>query len=277
MAESREFTLAFVRSHPGEAARVLEQLPPADAAALLAEVPAGIACGLVARLLPAFAARSLALLPRERVVRLLRGAGAPSSAAILRHAPGAWRAAVLGALPTPTALACRLLLRFPEDTVGALADVEVPTFSPATTVREVLALLKNREDDAGDFIYVLDADRRLRACIRPRALLHASGTLPIGEAPSVDLPTLPATATVSSVRGHDGWNAHSTLPVVDRGRRFVGALRQAALARAISRRSAGPAPEGVLELLAESGWSAFSGLLDAAVGILPGRARGARE
>ena len=40
MAEAQTLTLAFVSSHPADAARVLEGLPAADAAALFASLPA---------------------------------------------------------------------------------------------------------------------------------------------------------------------------------------------------------------------------------------------
>lgn len=279
MAERRDLTIAFIRGRPGEAARVLEQLPPADAAALLADVPARISSGLVARLHPPFAARCLEHLSGERSVTLLRRAGAPAAAAILRHVPGARRGELLGELPAPAALACRILLRHPGDTLGAIADVDVPTFPPETTVREALARLRSREDDSGDFLYVLDAERRLRACIRPRALLQVTGTLSLGAVPAADVPSLSAKATAASVRDHEGWTAHSTLPVVDRGRRFVGALRQAALVQALARRrppEPAAAEEGVMEVLGETCWSGFSAILEAAVGLLPGRARGGR-
>lgn len=279
MAERRDLTIAFIRGRPGEAARALEQLPAADAAALLADVPARISAGLVSRLHPPFAARCLEHLAGERAVALLRRAGAPAAAAILRHVPGARRSAILGEFPAPTALACRILLRHPEDTLGAIADVDVPTFPPEATVREALARLRSREDDSGDFLYVLDAERRLRACIRPRALLQVAGTLSLGAVPAVDVPSLSAKATASSVRDHEGWTVHSTLPVVDRGHRFVGALRQAALVQALARRRP-PAPaaagEGAMEVLGESAWAGFSAILEAAVGLLPGRARGGR-
>jgi magnesium transporter len=255
---------------------VLEQLPAEDAAALLADVPARIASGLVARLFPTFAARCLGLLPAERVATLLRRAGAPAVAAILRHAPEPWRAGLLAELPAATAIACRLLLRYPEDALGALVDVDVPTFPAEASVREALARLKARGDEAGDYLYVLDAERRLRACIRLRTLLHQGSSLALGAVPGVELPTLPAKATAASVVEHEGWSAHSTLPVVDRDRRFVGALRQAALAQAIARLRP-PAPvsqEGAMEILGQSYWGAFSALLEAAVGLLPGRARG---
>ena len=56
MAEAGTLTLAFVSSHPVEAARVLEGLPGADAAALFASLPARAAAPALAAMLPAAAA-----------------------------------------------------------------------------------------------------------------------------------------------------------------------------------------------------------------------------
>ncbi len=277
MVRGRDLTLAFVRERPGEAARVLEHLPPAEAAALLADLPARVGAPLVARLFPAFAARCLEALADERAGTLLRRIGAPAAAAALRHVGEPRRAVLLAELPTAMSVACRLLLRYPADSVGALADVEVLAFTPETSVREALQRLRASGNEAGDFVYLVDANRRLRGCLRPAALLHAGSSLSLGELPRVDLPLLPAKATAPSVRDHDGWTSHSTLPVVDRERSFVGALRQAALAQALARRRAPPPrlPGGALELLAGAAWGAFDALLQAAVALLPGRSRGA--
>ncbi|MCK7576716.1 MAG: hypothetical protein MZV65_13025 [Chromatiales bacterium] len=275
MSRAKDLTVAFLRAHPGEAARVLEQLNATDASALLASVPGRVAAPVVGRLPPGFAARSLASLPDEAVVRLLRRLGTPAIAALLRHLPEARRTPLLDELPAATAVGCRMLLRYPEDSIAALADTEVLTARPADAVREVLARLKAASDDVGDFLYVVDEERRLRACLRPASLLHASASMSVAAVESVDVPPLAAQAAPRSVRDHPGWTRFSTLPVVERNGRLVGALRQGVLIQAVER---GPRVRVVrdanaLAAFATAAWTLMAALPQSLVNELPGAPR----
>lgn len=277
MSGAKDLTVAFLRAHPTEAARVLEQLQPGETAGLLSAVPGRIAAPVVSRLVPAFAARAIDSVADENVVRLLRRLTTPAAAALLRHVAEQRRARLLAELPGAMAVACRLLLRYPEDSVGALADTTVTTLLPAAPVREVLARLKTAHDDVGDFLYVVDDERFLRACLRPAALLHVTGTLSVGALDPVRVPRLAAQAAPRSVRDHPGWNHYSTLPVVDRDGRLIGALRQSVLMQALDRAPVAPAAgtePGTLAALGNVLWSAAATLLQSAVGALPASRRG---
>jgi magnesium transporter len=272
MPKNRELTLAFLKSRPAEAARVLEQLPAEDTAAFLREVPSRSAAPVVVRLFPSYAAHCLEHIPEDRCVNLLRRLGAPAAAATLRYISDARRGGLLDQMPATTAMACRLLLHFPEDSIGSLVDVEVLQFTPDSTVRDALTRLKSAPDEGGDFVYLIDTERHLRACIRPSSLLQAGGTLALGALPQVEAPLLSAQASPLSVRDHAGWHSYSTLPVIDRAGRFVGALRQSALMQALARSQHAPttARDNTLEAVAGVYWGMFSGLLQATVSLLPG-------
>jgi len=271
MNRARDLSVAFLRNHPGEAARVLEQLKAEAAGALLLSVPGRVAAPVVARLPPGFAARSLAATPNEPVVRLLRRMNVPATAALLRHLPDARRQQLLNELPATTAVGCRVLLRYPEDSIGALADTEVLTALPVESVREVLARIKGATRDIGDFLYIVDEERRLRACIRPAALLLAPPSMSVAGAESADVPVLPAQAAPRSIRDHGGWTRYSTLPVIERSGRLVGALRQGVLIQVLAQGVSGRA-ELETDALATAGsaaWSLMAALLQSLVNELP--------
>jgi len=275
MNRAKDLTVAFLRAHPREAARALEQLNASDVSALLAAMPGRVAAPVIGRLPPGFAARSLASLPDEAVVRLLRRLSTPAIAALLRHLPEERRARLLDELPAATAVASRMLLRYPEDSIAALADTEVLTARPGDAVREVLARLKAASDDVGDFLYIVDEERRLRATVRPASLLHASASMSVAAVEVVDVPALPAQAAPRTVRDHAGWTRFSTLPVVERNGRLVGALRQGVLIHAVER---GPRVRvrrdaSSLAAFAASGWSLMAALLQSLVNELPGAPR----
>jgi len=276
MNRARDLSVAFLRRHPGEAARVLEQLKAGEAGALLLSVPGRVAAPVVSRLPPGFAARGLAAAPNDPVVRLLRRMNVPATAALLRHLTEARRQDLLNELPAATAVGCRVLLRYPEDSIGALADTEILTALPAESVREVLARIKAATRDIGDFLYIIDEERRLRACIRPAALLLAPPSMSVAGAEAADVPVLPAQAAPRSVRDHGGWTRYSTLPVVERSGRLVGALRQGVLIQVLDQGVPWPA-EREADALAAAGsaaWSLMATLLQSLVNELPGRSPG---
>lgn len=276
MNRARDLSVAFLRRHPGEAARVLEQLKAEQAGALLLSLPGRVAAPVVSRLPPAFAARSLTATPNEPMVRLLRRMNVPATAALLRHFPDAHRQELLNELPASTAVGCRLLLRYPEDSIGALADTEILTVLPAESVREVLARIKAATRDIGDFLYIVDEERRLRACIRPASLLLAPPGMSVAGAEPAEVPVLPAQAAPRSIRDHGGWTRYSTLPVVERSGRLVGALRQGVLIQVLAQGESATA-EHETDALAAAGsaaWSLMATLLQSLVNELPGRSSG---
>jgi len=276
MNRARDLSVAFLRTHPGEAARVLEQLKADEAGALLLSVPGRVAAPVVARLPPAFAARCLAATPNEPVVRLLRRMNVPATASLLRHLPEPRRQYLLNELPAATAVGCRMLLRYPEDSIGALADTEVLTALPAESVREVLARIKLATRDIGDFLYIVDEERRLRACVRPANLLLAPPTMSVAGAEPADAPVLPAQAAPRSIRDHTGWTRYSTLPVVERSGRLVGALRQGVLIQVLAQGGAAPAKReaDALAVAGSAAWTLMATMLQSLVNELPGRSSG---
>jgi len=276
MSRANDLTVAFLRNHPAEAARVLEQLDGAETTSVLVAVPGRVAAPVVARLPPGYAARCLDRVADDVIVRLLRRLSVPAAAALLRHFADARRQQILNDLPTAVAVGCRVLLRYPEDSVGALADTEVFVARPAESVREVLARIKSASHDIGDFVYVVDDERVLRACLRPASLLLAPQTMSIAGAEAADAPPLSAQAAPRSVRDHAGWTRYSTLPVVERNGRLVGSLRQGVLIQAleqgVARRSS--REREALTVAGSAAWSLMSALLQSLVNELPGsRAR----
>lgn len=276
MNPTRDLTVAFLRAHPAEGARVLEQLDTAEISALWSALPGRVAAPVVARLSPRLAARSVETLADEKLVRLLRRLTTPSIAALLRHLPEVHRARLIDELPAATGMACRLLLRYPEDSVGALANTDVFIARPGDSVRDVLTRLKSLRDDVGDFLYIVNGERQLRACVRPASLLHVAGTMSIGAVDSVDVQALPAQAAPHSIRNHAGWTRFSTLPVVDRQNRLVGDLRQGALVHVLEHqpRALPESNTGTLTAFATASWTVMAGLLQSAVNVLPGSHRG---
>lgn len=272
MVEPESLTLTFLNAHPGEAARVLERMPAADSAALFERLPARAGAPVLSAMLPPAAARTIAALEDKPALALLTSAGAQSSVAILRHVSEARRARLLEGLPTATAVASRLLLGYPEDSVGAWADPDIITLPPETRVGDALVRIRSGDESNVEQVHAVRPDQRLEGIVDLHALLRAPETAAISTLMHKPAAVFPAATPLTSAATQRGWQQANALPVVDRNERLIGALRRSALVRALAR---GRAPAQVSEediligVLAAGYWDAVSGLVEAAVVLLP--------
>lgn len=271
MADADALTLAFIEAHPADAARVLEALPAAESAALFARVPARLGAPVLAAMLPPTAARNVLALDDERGMALLAALGAQAAVAVLRHVPEPRRSTLIDGLPTASAVASRMLLGYPEDSVGAWTDTDVVTLPPESRVPDALARVRVARDDAS-VVHVVGPGERLLGVVDLVALVRAPESADIGQLMRRVDAVLAAVAPLTGAASHRGWDRASVLPVVERGDRLVGVLRRGTLARALAR-GAGHANDrvgaGIAETVARGYWDALSGLMSAAVGLLP--------
>lgn len=270
MTDLDELTQAFVAAHPVEAARELERLEEADVAALFEQAPARLSTPALGAMMPPVAARCLAMVADDRAALLLGALTAPSAASILRHTSAAKRKTLLDALPTAASLACRALLRYPDDAIGALVDTSALTLSAGATVAEALAALRRRDAETATDVYVVGDDHRLLGVVTLPVLLHTAAEVRL-QALLRPITALPALMPLDGANEHPAWREASLLPVLEHGGRFLGALSAAALRRAVQAR---PAPahgeeQSLAGVLGEGYWSAVSSLAQAIVALLP--------
>ena len=273
MADPERLTVAFLSSHPADAARVLERMSAAESSALFERVPARVAGPVLSAMLPTAAARDIGALEDEPAMALLASLGAQSAVTILRHVPEARRSRLLEGLPTATAVASRMLLGYAEDTVGAWADPDLTALLAGARVDDALQRLRNGSDGPAEQIYVIGPDERLIGTIEIAALLRAPAGTPLGTLATKPYAVLAANTPLQGAADHRGWDRSAALPVVERNDRLIGVLRRAVLKRALaggrtpSRESDGT--DIVTGALARGYWTAVSGLFAAALSVLP--------
>src|SRR5712664_394986 len=159
MAEPEVLTLTYIAAHPGEAARVLERIPGPDAAALFATVPARAGSPVLTAMLPSAAARVLGSLNDEPALALLAAAGVQAAVTVLRYVPEPRRSRLLEGLPTATAVASRILLGYPDDSVGAWADPDIIALAPETRVSDALARVRNGDEKNVEQVDAVDNEQ----------------------------------------------------------------------------------------------------------------------
>lgn len=272
MARTRELSLAFAETHPADAARVLQHLSVDDAAAFLKLLPVRLGAPVLRHMLPTSAARCLEQLDDETSAGLVRDLDAQAGTAMLRYVGQRRREQLIAQLPTTSALAFRLLLTYPEDTVGAWINPHSLAVTPDTPVSEALDRLRQSSESAGAYLYVVNADQRLLGLVVLVDLLRSGRSVTVAQMMQTSRHHLSARASLAAARDHEGWQEFHALPVVERQDRFIGALEFPALCRALEQPqpsdAAAPTTDGV-SILARSSWMVFANLLQALITLLP--------
>ena len=272
VAETASLSLAFLEAHPGDAARVLERLAPHVAADLLQSIPQRLAAPVARQMLPFFSARALDRIADDGASSLLRAMGPQAGVAVLRQLPTARADALLGLLPAGHAVAFRLLLGYPENTVGAWADPHALALTPNLSASDAIERLRDTEHEH-DALYVVDHDQRLLGVVALVELLRVPAETPLRRVMQPPAVTVPAQSLIGAMREHPGWASDRALPVVERDERFAGVLWQSALALALAPSTAREkrhTPADALSLLASGYWLGVAGLIEVIVSWLPG-------
>lgn len=272
MAEPEALTLTYIRAHPAEAARVLERIPGADAAALFATVPARAGAPVLTAMLPSAAARILGSLDDAPTLALLGAAGVQAAVTVLRYIPEPRRSRLLGGLPTATAVASRVLLGYPDDSVGAWANPDFIAFAPETRVSDALERIRDGNERNVEQVYAVDHDQRLIGIVDLLDLLRVPDSTTLAAVLHKPLTMLTAMTPLTGAATQRGWQQSSVLPVVERDGRLIGVMHRATLARALARSRAttqSAAEVTITGVLTRGYWDAASGLVEAGLWLLP--------
>lgn len=226
--------LAYVQSHPQEAARVLEQHDVQTVARFMAEIPAAYARPVAAFMLPHYTARIFRVLLAPTIAGILGKFDTSAIAAILRNLDKKQRAHVLDALPAKTQAACNLLLRYSKDDVGSWMSLKVPTIADDCTVDEALHLIRMEEGvDSSEGIFVVDRSRALKGVLTYPQLLRAAPTTPVATILVPLAQTLSGRISLQQAAEDSHWARCDVMAVLNRNDQYIGALRHVDLRRGL--------------------------------------------
>jgi magnesium transporter len=242
-----EAALLLGEQSPEDAAAVLVGLPEKDGAAVLSRTPSTVAAGALARLDPGLAGELVGPLPPGRAAALLRQMEPEPRERLLAVLPGAER--------------LRSLIAYPPGTAGALMDPSVLALPAHFKLDEARRRLGEFSSHLALDLYLVDAQHRLVGVADLREVLDPSRTGPL-EVLGRTVDPIGDRADVESLVARPSWLHHDTLPVVDDGGTFLGAvraerLRQLAHAEAEARSRGGA---DAVVALGELFWLGLSGL-----------------
>ena len=224
--------LEFLRTHPEDAARVLERFAPAESASLLAASPSIVAAAIVEHMVLTSAAACIAAMNDERAAEVLGEMSLDQAAALLRRVPTDLAERIIERAPRNVVTAAlRMLVAYPEGTAGALVDPTILTLPVDLSCAEALDRVRREPKNAIYYLYVVDREQRLVGVLNLRELMLAEGTQPLAKAMHSTVARLRSDAGEDEILAHPGWREYHALPVVDENGRFVGAIRYETLRR----------------------------------------------
>jgi magnesium transporter len=149
---------------------------------------------------------------------------------ILGHVSGARLREIMSRLPAGEAKQISDLLKYAEDTAGGIMQTEVISVSEELSIAEALAVLRRQEEDLPNgifYIYVTDAERRLRGVLRVRELLFRPSHLRIRDIMVPEVRAVSVHADQEEIARLVRAYGFSAIPVVDDFQRLRGVVTAA--------------------------------------------------
>jgi magnesium transporter len=262
-----EFTLA----HPLEAADLLAKLSTEDRLQFFEENPPELAARLFQLMDPSTVADDLENTSDARASGIISQLPLEIASVLLRRLKEEKRSTILTGLPDPFKEKLSILLRFPENSAGALMDPQVLTFFQDSTVKEAVDQISTRPKYVLFYVPVVDRQQKLAGVVSIQELMLAPPTASLKSILEAGVPVLSPSSDFDTITSHPGWKIYHDLPVVDRNDVFLGVLthrvlRQLAAEREPSGHSAHLIDAG--KALGELYWLGISALAKGASSLV---------
>jgi magnesium transporter len=227
-------SLHFLQEHPKDAARTLEQFDPASLAGYLESVPAKTAASVIKYMVPSIATECLKLMALEKSAQIVMQLGVERGSLLLRRMKDSVRDQFIHAMSPVFSNMTRLVLRYPEGTVGQVMNPNVFSVHQNLTVNEVINVIKNSAQLWHNEIFITDDRQQLAGIVDVRQLLTSEGNQSMKLIMKPPGESIPARASLDSVKNKPEWQYMENFPVIDHMGIFIGVLNRAAVHEAMS-------------------------------------------
>jgi len=221
-----DLALAFLQSQPAAAAAILEQQPMAQVAEFLSGLPHTYGSLVLTKMLPQYTARLCRIVKPAIAAGMLCEMDINLITMVMRHCRNDLCSQLLELLPDKTRLACRLLLNYSEDAVGAWMTANVSTLPDECNVEQALMrIAEDRQAVDSGMSLVVDRERYLKGTVTLVALLRAPPSTPITSVMLKFNQSISARTALKSAIGNPLWTDQDSIPVTNRNQKLVGILR----------------------------------------------------
>jgi len=222
---ARALNSEYLKQHPDEVARFLDDRGPAETAALIAASTPQTAALILERLNPRVAAEAALRLGPEAAKLVITAMSPGRAAPIVVSMPVPEREALLSRLEPKIANEIREVLSYPSDSAGALMDPRITAFGDETTVDGALRKMRTFKEKELDSIYLQDDSGRLSGAVPLGVLATSSPETKLKDLVRAAPLMVNVTASREEIVESVGAQRLSTVPVVDADSRLVGVIR----------------------------------------------------
>jgi magnesium transporter len=223
----------YLREHPWEAARKIEELPPQEVARELESLSAPVLAPVWRRLTAGAGAAVLTELPDELSAALLSELMPVEAVPILSALEEERTARYLGRLPAPIRSELEQLMAYPIDSAGRIMDPRTTVLRQTTTAGQAIAALRGTGARAVRNIFLVDDHNRLAGSVGLQDAATAPAETPLGVLAQPILASVTALAQRDEVAEVVERYRLTDLPVVDAHGHLLGVIPDTRLMRAV--------------------------------------------
>ena len=235
MQTEQALALDFLEEHPDAAVRVLEQHEAAEVVRFLDRLPEDYFRIVLERALPAFAGRLCGHLAPEAAARHLLELSPSRMVSVLRQLDATQIESILGECPKSRRSACRLLLHYPLQCVGAWIVPNTAVVSSEFTVEEILAFLRDAtEDTFSKYVFIVDREGVPRGRISYLKLLKSGSRQQAGHLMERNVAVISGHTLLAEAIKLPCWKEGDVVPVTGQQHQFIGVLRHADLRQGLA-------------------------------------------
>lgn len=224
MDSDRLLSYRFIKTHPIDAARILEKLSVKEISIFLEGAPSSLTMDVIKLFNPPTAVNCLNSMSTKSCAAIVEQLPPEMASVLLRRMEKGRIENVLTFLTNEKAELLRSLLKYPEGTAGALMDPMVFTLPHDITISEALKRIRKNPENVIYYIYVLNRDHHLVGFLNIRQLMLAASNDPISSIMISSENKLSPQMAYRSILANPGWTELHALPVVDEKGVFLGAI-----------------------------------------------------
>lgn len=255
----------FLENHPESAARLLEKYESSILTEYLDSFSPDLIANLFRHINPSITADCLVNFDTGKATTILEQFSIERTALLLRRMSIVDRIRIIRKLSPLTSNMIKLVLRYPQGTVGQVMNPNVFVINKDRCVSEVIASVQANSDKVRSKVYVIDDKHRLVGMVFIRDLLISEQDMLIEKIMREPESTISARASLTSVKNHPQWNDRDNLPVVDQANKFIGILKRGVMLDTLKReQNFTQDEEGIVETVmavAELFWEACANVI----------------
>lgn len=222
----------YLDLYPGEAARVIDNLPLRDIVELFQSLTEPSAVAVLQRMTADVGCQVLAAVDAKLAAHVVSRVNPPLAAALLARLDDAVRARLLDSVAPDVAKELRLLMSYPLDSAGSLMDPRVTSLHGQATVKEARARIRGLRERRLYDVFLVDDEGLLSGSVPLQEIAFARPNRRLSQLSSGAPASILAMSTREEVVELLNQRRLASLAVVDMEGRLLGVIRHDALVAA---------------------------------------------